>query len=133
ANVIDRHANVTPQIKWPNDILIEGKKMAGILTEMQAEQDQVLYVIIGIGMNINQSKEDLPPEILDRATSLQIESEKKWDMLPIIQEILETFEDKYSNFLDQGFDPVKQDWENYGFRLNERLQIKSGNKTWEGI
>lgn len=133
ANVIDHHANLTPQIKWPNDILINGKKMTGILTEMQAEQDQVLYVIIGIGMNINQKREDLPTELLERATSLQIETNEKWNMLPIIQEILQTFEEKYSKFLDQGFDPVKQDWENYGFRLNERLQIKSGKKTWEGI
>lgn len=133
ADVIDRLTEVRPQIKWPNDILINDKKMAGILTEMQAEQDQVLYVIIGIGININHTKDDFSDELLTKATSLRIETEKKWDMLPIIQEILETFENKYSNFLEQGFDPVKQDWENYGFRLKERLHIKSGNKEWEGI
>ena len=133
ANVIDRQTNVTPQIKWPNDILIDGRKMAGILTEMQAEQDQVLYVIIGIGMNINQTKDDLPEVLSERATSLQIETGKKWDMIPIIQEILQTVEEKYTKFLELGFDPVKNDWENYGFRLNERLKITSGNKTWEGV
>lgn len=133
ADVIDRLTDVTPQIKWPNDILINDKKMAGILTEMQAEQDQVLYVIIGIGININHTKEDFSEELLSKATSLRIETQKKWDMLPIIQEILETFEKKYSKFLEQGFDPVKNDWENYGFRLQERLHIKSGKKEWEGI
>src|SRR5699024_6335601 len=132
ANVIDQQSDVTPQIKWPNDILINGKKMAGILTEMQAEQDQVLYVIIGIGMNMNQTKEDLPPDLSERATSLQIETNQKWDMLPILQNILQTLEEKYSNFIDEGFDPVKVDWENYGFRMNERLQITSGNRSWEG-
>lgn len=133
ANVIDSYAKIRPQIKWPNDILIDGKKMAGILTEMQAEQDTVLYVIIGMGININQTKADLPNEISNRATSLQIETEKSWDMLPIIQEIIQTFETKYMHYIDHGFNQVKQTWENYGFRLNERLQIKSGNKLWEGI
>lgn len=133
ADVIDRHTDVTPQIKWPNDILINDKKMAGILTEMQAEQDQVLYVIIGIGMNINHTKDDFSDDLLKKATSLRIETNKSWEMLPIIQEILTTFEHKYSNFLERGFDPVKHDWENYGFRLHERLHIKTGNQEWEGV
>lgn len=133
ANVLDEHCNVKPQIKWPNDILINDKKMAGILTEMQAEQDQVLYVIIGIGMNINHTKDDFSDDLLKKATSLRIETNKSWEMLPIIQEILTTFEHKYSNFLERGFDPVKHDWENYGFRLHERLHIKTGNQEWEGV
>lgn len=133
ANVIDDYANIKPQIKWPNDILIHGKKMTGILTEMQAEQDQVLYVIVGTGININQAKEDLPEDIQKKATSLQIETGKHWDMLPMIQQILRTFEKKYSNYINHGFQDVKQTWENYGFRMNERLQIKSGKEEWEGI
>src|SRR5699024_6118867 len=53
AEVLQQHTGSTVQIKWPNDILINGQKMTGILTEMQAEQDQVQYVIIGVGININ--------------------------------------------------------------------------------
>lgn len=133
ANVLDHDAKANPQIKWPNDILINGKKIAGILTEMQAEQDQVLYVIIGIGININQTKASLPEAIQEKATSLRIETGKKWDMLPLMQQILETFEEKYNQYMDHGFKYVKQTWEDYGFRMNERLKIKLGNKTEEGI
>ncbi|WP_369813137.1 biotin--[acetyl-CoA-carboxylase] ligase [Virgibacillus halodenitrificans] len=71
AEVVQKNTTVTPMIKWPNDILINKKKTAGILTEMQAEQDQIQYVIIGIGMNINQTKEDIPIEIQSKATSLR--------------------------------------------------------------
>src|SRR5690625_363405 len=133
ANVMDRYANVTPQIKWPNDVLIDGKKVSGILTEMQAEQDQVLYVIIGVGININQQKSDFPEEIKERVTSLKMASGQSWDLVPFIQELLQTFEVKYNQFIENGFDPVKNDWENYGFRMNERLEIKTGKETWEGL
>src|SRR5690554_2579049 len=54
ADVINEHIGIRPQIKWPNDILINNKKTAGILTEMQAEQDQIQYVVIGVGLNVNQ-------------------------------------------------------------------------------
>ena len=133
ANVLDRYADVTPQIKWPNDVLINGKKISGILTEMQAEQDQVLYVIVGIGININQQTSDFPEEIRDRVTSLKMASGQSWDLVPFIQEILQTFETKYNQFIETGFAPVKNDWENYGFRLNERLEIKTGKDTWQGV
>lgn len=133
ANVLDEHCNVKPQIKWPNDILINGKKIAGILTEMQAEQDNVLYVIIGIGMNINHEKEDIAEDIRHRATSLKIETDREWDIVPIIQRILESFEQKYDQYLIRGFKDVKETWENYGFKINERLKIKTGNEQFEAI
>lgn len=133
ANVLDRYAGVQPQIKWPNDVLINGKKISGILTEMQAEQDQVLYVIIGIGININQEKTDFPADVQDKVTSLKMATNKAWDIVPLIQEILHTFEIKYNQFIETGFERVKHDWENYGFRLNERLKINTGRETWEGL
>ena len=86
-----------------------------------------------MGININQIQTDLPEDIKTRATSLKMETDKNWDMLPIIQQIIQTFELKYTHYIDHGFNQVKQTWENYGFKLNERLQIKSGNKVWEGV
>jgi|SRR5690625_3689942 len=133
ANVLDEDTRIVPQIKWPNDILIAGKKMAGILTEMQAEQDQVLYVIIGIGINMNQSITDLPMELQDKATSLKIETEKNWELVPFIQRIIQTFEKKYTLYIDNGFSQVKQNWESYGFRLNEPLLITERHQEWQGI
>lgn len=132
AHVLDDFANITPQIKWPNDILINGKKIAGILTEMQAEQDKVVYVIVGIGLNINQQVEDFEQQLAHKSTSLRMETDREWSLLPIIQRIIHVFEQKYESYIELGFRKVKNEWEKYGFKINERLQIKSGNKDWEG-
>jgi len=131
ANVFEEHCQIEPQIKWPNDLLLDGKKVSGILTEMQAEQDNVLYVIVGIGINVNQKS--IEDEIAHRATSLRLETEKEWELVPIIQHILTSFEQKYDDYLHYGFDQVKQTWENYGFKINERLRIETSNKSWEAI
>lgn len=133
AEVLSDHYNIEPQIKWPNDILINNKKVSGILTEMKAEQDFVQYVIIGIGMNVNQTAEDFKGNSLMRATSLRNETSEKWKLVPLIQQILRTFERKHDTYLIDGFNPVKREWENYGFKLNEYLNIKSGKTSWRAL
>lgn len=132
AQVIDQYEGVQPQIKWPNDILINGKKIAGILTEMQAEQDKVLYVVIGIGINVNQKIESFPEDIQSRVTSLSIEKNGNIDMIKLIQNIIESFEEKFDLYLEHGFPKVKTTWEKYGFRINEQLEIKTSRETWLG-
>ena len=132
AQVIDSYNKVNPQIKWPNDILINGKKISGILTEMQAEQDQVLYVVIGMGINVNQSAKSFPEDIRNHVTSLAIESGEKWSKVKFVRDILETFEEKFNHYLENGFPNVKTTWEKYGFRINEQLEIKTSRETWMG-
>lgn len=132
ASVLDS-TGIKPQIKWPNDVLIDGKKISGILTEMQAEQDKILYVVIGIGINLNLESSDLPDEIKERVTSLKMETGKTWDVVTFTQQFLKTFEEKYDQYIKEGFKNVKVDWENYGFKLNEKLYIKSGKQTFEAI
>ena len=132
AQVIDQYEDIQPQIKWPNDILINGKKIAGILTEMQAEQDKVLYVVIGVGINVNQKIESFPEEIQSKVTSLGIEKNGNVDMIKLIQNIIESFEEKFDLYLEHGFPNVKTTWEKYGFRINEQLEIKTSRETWLG-
>lgn len=69
AQAIEDTTDLKPQIKWPNDILVNRKKVVGILTEMQAESDRIHSVIIGIGMNINQQLKDFPEELQEKASS----------------------------------------------------------------
>ena len=133
ASLIKEMTGLTPHIKWPNDILINGKKVAGILTEMQAEQDQINYVIIGIGLNVNQLDSDFEHSVTYPFTSLKIESAKSWSITRIIQSMLKLFEIKYKNFIDNGFNDVKEEWEQYGFKINEKIAIKTNNRTWNGI
>ncbi|GEN31792.1 BirA family biotin operon repressor/biotin-[acetyl-CoA-carboxylase] ligase [Cerasibacillus quisquiliarum] len=132
ADVIYQETNIRPYIKWPNDILIENKKLSGILTEMQAEQDRIQYIIIGIGMNINQTKGDLPNKLRETATSLKIETGRQINMLTLVQSILEQFEKTYEMYLHHGFTAIKNKWESYGFKIGEKINIKTMNREWEG-
>src|SRR5699024_10767452 len=133
ADVIDELTDVTPQIKWPNDILIHGKKMAGILTELQAEQDQIQYLIIGIGMNINQRKADLPEQLQHKATSLRIETGQKWDLTPFTQRLLMEFEKTYTSYMKNGFSEVRNKWESYGLKIGQPISIQTMNDQWKAI
>lgn len=83
-------------IKWPNDIVVNGKKVCGILTEMAGELNEINYIIIGIGINVNM--ESFPEEINEKATSLFIEGKKKVDRKRLLIGILESFENLYNNY-----------------------------------
>jgi BirA family biotin operon repressor/biotin-[acetyl-CoA-carboxylase] ligase len=112
-------------IKWPNDLLIKGKKIAGILTELQAEADSIHSVIVGIGMNVNQEKKHFSEEIAEIATSLSIESGQTYKRAEIIGSILKEIEDLYHNYLENGFTVVKLLWEARAFSLGKRITARS--------
>ncbi|RKQ37641.1 biotin--[acetyl-CoA-carboxylase] ligase [Oceanobacillus halophilus] len=131
ADVLSNYVDINPKIKWPNDILMNNKKMAGILTEMQAEQDQIWYVIIGIGLNVNHSIDDLPEGLRNIATSIKMETSKEWLLKDLIQEILVTFERTYEDYLENGFSEIKQKWEGYGFKIGQEIAIKTLKEEWK--
>ncbi|MGE6258814.1 biotin--[acetyl-CoA-carboxylase] ligase [Heyndrickxia sporothermodurans] len=113
--------NIEPEIKWPNDILINGKKVTGILTELQADADKIHSIIIGIGINVNQSITDFPDELHSIATSLAIASEKKQSRATLIQLILAKMEKYYLLYLEQGFAPLKILWESYAISIGKEI------------
>lgn len=129
---IKQKTNVQPQIKWPNDILIQDKKLAGILTEMQAEQDQIHYMVIGVGVNINQEQEEFPSDIAEFVTSLFIETGERYKRRYFIQDFLKHFERLYNDMLENGFDCIKKEWEAHAFCLGETLHYKLGNEKKHG-
>ena len=131
ADVLRSYTSVKPLIKWPNDILINNKKTAGILTEMQAEQDHIQYVVIGIGLNVNQTKSDLPEDIQNGATSLQLETNQHWQLKGIVQNILATFENTYDSYIENGFPEIKDKWESFGFKIGEDISIKTLRDQWK--
>lgn len=88
---------IAPKIKWPNDVVVSGKKISGILTELLCDKEQNPVVIVGIGINVNIS--DFPDEIKDVATSVFVETKKEYDLNDIIKSVLEEFEEKYNGFL----------------------------------
>lgn len=98
---IRKITGLNAEIKWPNDILIKGKKICGILTEMNAEMEKINFIIIGIGINVNI--DCFPEELSNVATSLEIESKRKWKRKEIIKELLIEFE-KYYELYQQNND-----------------------------
>jgi BirA family biotin operon repressor/biotin-[acetyl-CoA-carboxylase] ligase len=87
-------------IKWPNDIVANGKKLCGILTEMSAELEGIHYVVVGIGINVNM--EEFPEEVRQRATSLLLETGEKVRRSRLVAAIMEAFEQYYEEFISQG-------------------------------
>lgn len=92
---------VESQIKWPNDIVLNGKKICGILTEMNAEMDEIHYLIVGIGINVNLDKDDFDETLLDKATSLKVESNSEIDRKILVANILNEFEILYHDFIKE--------------------------------
>ncbi len=96
ARAVRKITGVTAQIRWPNDLLIGGKKIAGVLTEMSGEQDRVHFVIVGIGINVNTSAERIPKE----GTSLKIETGKEVSRIMLTRALLEELDALYRQFTD---------------------------------
>lgn len=113
-------------IKWPNDLLLNGKKIGGILTEMQTEGDRIQAVILGFGMNVNG--EEIPTELAHRATSLYLETGTRYHRSELLAELLEELETEYDRFLDVGFVPVRLNWMKHAAYLNESVTL-SGSRT----
>lgn len=119
-------------IKWPNDIMLQGKKVTGILTELQAEADQVHAVIIGIGINVNQSKADFPLELQSIATSLSIEKNEPVSRAEMIRAIFHRLEKLYLLYLEKGFTPIKLLWESYAISIGKKVTARTLSNTIYG-
>lgn len=99
------------QLKWPNDVLIDGRKVAGILTEMEAEVERVRFVIAGIGVNVNAPARAFPPELRSTATSLAIAAGRRVDRPAFAARLLAELEDRVGRFAAGGFAALRAEWE----------------------
>lgn len=120
-------------IKWPNDIIINGKKACGILTEMQADPDLIEFIVVGIGINVNTPRDAFPAELMDSATSLAIESGAKLDRNHLLAELLGAFEALYDRFEKSGnFADILADYKEQCITLNRRVRVFSRTEEFEG-
>jgi BirA family biotin operon repressor/biotin-[acetyl-CoA-carboxylase] ligase len=94
--------NIDSTIKWPNDILIDGKKICGILTEMSCELNMINYVVMGIGINVNLDENNIPEDLREKATSIKISQKKSVNRKELLANILNEFEELYIPFKDKG-------------------------------
>ncbi len=120
-----------PDIRWPNDILAGGRKFAGILTEMHAEPDRIHYAVVGIGVNVNQTK--MPAELAETATSLRMETGKAHSRFELLIRLLRHLDRYYNLFLSDGAAPILRRFaEVSSYFEGKRVQITTAAESFTG-
>ena len=124
--------DVVPKLKWPNDLMINSKKIGGILCESRISSSEVKYIIIGLGINVNETIEDLPEYLHQTATSLFIETGEIQQRELIISEFLNTFETELRKFKKDKKKIIK-DWEFYCGHMNEEISFTYNGEKLFGL
>jgi BirA family biotin operon repressor/biotin-[acetyl-CoA-carboxylase] ligase len=120
-------------IKWPNDVVVGHRKIAGILGEVRGSDPRIHEMVVGIGVNVNHEAHDFPPELSRLATSVRMEVGSPRDRLGILAEILEQFERRYSALLRQGSDELLAEWRTLStMPAGARLAIETSGGAVEG-
>ena len=123
---------VETRIKWPNDVVVSRKKICGILTEMSVEEGKIRYVVIGVGINVNL--DGFPEELADKATSLYLETGRKYDRNEMVAYVMEAFENNYERFIktcDLTF--LQEDYNRMLANLGQPVRILDPSAPYEGI
>ena len=129
SEAIEQACGLRADIKWPNDLLLSGRKCCGILSEMQTERDDIRYVIVGIGINVNHSV--FPEELGQRATSLRIEGKQIYSRVALLCEFLLRFELLYDDLQRDSLATVLQRWvdrSSFAFGKQVMVDLGSGRK-----
>ncbi|MDI6853885.1 MAG: biotin--[acetyl-CoA-carboxylase] ligase [Deltaproteobacteria bacterium] len=127
---LQRAAGLKAAIKWPNDILVDGKKAGGILTEMETESDRIRYLALGLGLNVNNPA--FPPELVHSATSLYLAAGRTFSRVAVLQAWLEELENLYESFLARGFPQILAEWKRHAVTLGRRVQVRQGPNLIRG-
>jgi len=118
--------HLSAEVKWPNDILVGGAKISGLLNEMNAETEQIHFVILGVGVNLNMTEAQFPDILNYPATSVLLETGKPVDRLIFLQAFLQRLDLYYAEFLKEGFSPVRRRWEKLCNMMNMQVEVDQG-------
>ncbi len=132
AKTISQLFNLKPQVKWPNDVLIDAKKVCGILTEANTRGAKTDFVVIGIGINANINLDSLPRQVRETATSLKHELKREIDREQFLQILLEKMEHYYVMSARGNFDPILKEWRSLCRFLGSYIEVTSLNEKIEG-
>ncbi|WP_243373333.1 biotin--[acetyl-CoA-carboxylase] ligase [Geotalea sp. SG265] len=133
ARAIELTTPLKAWIKWPNDILIDGRKIAGLLNEMSAETEKVNFVVLGIGVNINMRREQFPPDLRHPASSLYLENGEELDRNRFICTLLRELDELYAIYLRLGYGPVREEWLSRSQLHGRKARIDAQNGSVIGI
>jgi len=129
---IQARTGLQVDLKWPNDLMLNGKKLGGILTEMYSDTTLVRFVIVGIGINVNQEK--FPGELSTMATSLRAETGKNESRLELLARLLREFESDYNRFLREGASSVTARFTKASsYAVGKRVRVANGAESFTGV
>lgn len=132
AKGITRCTGMEAKIKWPNDIVINGKKVVGILTEMSAQMDYVNHIVVGIGINVNN--ESFPEEIAQNATSLLLQSGKRVNRAALIEAVWEEFEHYYDRFMAyQDLRDLRKEYDASLANKGQKVRVLDPKEPFDGV
>jgi BirA family transcriptional regulator, biotin operon repressor / biotin---[acetyl-CoA-carboxylase] ligase len=120
-------------LKWPNDVLIRGRKICGILTEMKTTGSALDVVVVGIGLNVNIAAEDFDPAYRETATSLREETGRNFPREDVAVLLCDHFEKWYQVFLSEGFAPVRERWLAHSRMTGNRVRVQFQGEVQEGV
>jgi len=134
AQAIRDFSSLEVTIKWPNDIMMNQKKLCGILTEMKAEQDSVDFVVLGIGINVDVPKDELPKGATSIREELASCGEKiNLSRVELTKKVLERLEEYYNLMKIEGFEPIIDIWKDLSVMIGSRVKVSIHGKTFEGL
>jgi BirA family biotin operon repressor/biotin-[acetyl-CoA-carboxylase] ligase len=132
ARAIREVCRVEARIKWPNDVIVNGKKLAGILTELRAETDEILLAILGIGIDVNCEREDFPNDLEGVVTSLKMETGSAQDRVSLAVQVLAALDECYELALTD-FETVVDEWAKLCTTLGHQIVVTMGQRRVEGF
>ena len=130
AQAIEDVTKLKPVIKWPNDLLVNGKKVCGILTELETKLDQIIYAIVGVGINVNNQ---IDVKLKDIAISLNQATNSQISKIKLLQSILKCFDKNYSYFTSGNFAIIRDAWFSYANILGKKIKVQDEETVIEGI
>ena len=125
AATVEEETGLRPAIKWPNDVLLGGRKVAGILVEMDSEIDRVHHLLVGVGVNLNTPRAGFPPELRRKATSLLVATGRPVHRAAFAGRLLAALEARYGRFSTVGFASVRAEWESYSCLTGTEVSVAS--------
>jgi len=133
ADAVSKVCKAQVHIKWPNDILISGKKAAGILTELSADRDRIDHVIVGVGINVNHRSDDFPEELRSIATSLRVANRRKVKRVALFQQFLRNLEREYRRYCKSQLSASHAKIRHYSSLIGKTVHLSVGRKVVEGV
>ena len=132
ADALGERVPCRPRIKWPNDVLLRGRKAAGILSELACEPGRTLFVVVGVGVNLNFPRALMPPDIREGATSVMEESGAPVVRAEAARSLVRCMEKRYIEFEERGFASIARSWNDYARMEGAQVRVRTPDGEFAG-